>query len=177
MNQINLQYYKISYGELVLGSYDEKLCMCDWRYRKMRTAIDNRLGKGLQTVFVEEDDEILKTARRQLDEYFNGKRTCFDIPLLMVGTDFQKSVWNALRQIPFGTTLSYLQLAEKINHKKAVRAVASANGANAISIFIPCHRVIGSDGELVGYAGGLKAKKKLLKLEKTYWRKGSRLAK
>jgi methylated-DNA-[protein]-cysteine S-methyltransferase len=167
MNQINMQYYKTSYGELVLGSYDEKLCICDWRYRKMRSTIDNRLRKGLQAIFVEEDNEILKTARQQLDEYFNGKRTSFDIPLLMVGTEFQESVWNGLMQIPFGITLSYLELAEKINHKKAVRAVASANGANAISIFIPCHRVIGSDGELVGYAGGLQTKKKLLKLEES----------
>jgi methylated-DNA-[protein]-cysteine S-methyltransferase len=165
MNQINRQYYKTSYGELVLGSYDEKLCMCDWRYRKMRSTIDNRLKKGLQATFIEQDDVVLKAARQQLDEYFNSKRTFFDIPLLMVGTEFQQSVWNALIQIPFGTTLSYLELAEKINNKKAVRAVASANGANAISIFIPCHRIIGSNGELVGYAGGLPAKKKLLKLE------------
>ncbi len=165
MNQINRQYYKTSYGELVLGSYDEKLCMCDWRYRKMRSTIDNRLKKGLQATFIEQDDVVLKAARQQLDEYFNSKRTFFDIPLLMVGTEFQQSVWNALIQIPFGTTLSYLELAEKINNKKAVRAVASANGANAISIFIPCHRIIGSNGELVGYAGGLQAKKKLLKLE------------
>ncbi|MCK5342264.1 MAG: methylated-DNA--[protein]-cysteine S-methyltransferase, partial [Candidatus Heimdallarchaeota archaeon] len=163
--KINMQYYKTSYGELVLGSYDEKLCMCDWRYRKMRSTVDNRLKKGLGAVFIEQDDVILKAARQQLDEYFNHKRTFFDIPLLMVGTEFQKSVWNALIQIPYGTSLSYLELAEKINNKKAVRAVASANGANAISIFIPCHRIIGSNGELVGYAGGLQAKKKLLALE------------
>lgn len=165
MDQINIQYYKTSYGELVLGSFDEKLCMCDWRYRKMRPAIDDRLNKGLQTTFIEKDNEILKNTRQQLDEYFNCKRKYFDIPLLMIGTEFQKSVWNGLIQIPFGTTSSYLNLAEKIINKKAVRAVANANGANAISIFIPCHRIIGSNGELVGYAGGLRAKKKLLKLE------------
>ncbi len=167
MNQINIQYYKTSYGELVLGSFDEKLCMCDWRYRKMRTTIDDRLKKGLRTTFVEEDDEILRNTRQQLDEYFNCQRKYFDIPLLMVGTEFQKSVWSGLIQIPFGTTSSYLKLTEKITNKKAVRAVANANGANAISIFIPCHRIIGSNGELVGYAGGLQAKKKLLKLEQT----------
>jgi methylated-DNA-[protein]-cysteine S-methyltransferase len=165
MNQISRQYYKTSYGELVLGSYNEKLCMCDWRYRKMRSTIDNRLKKGLQAEFVEQDNEILKTAREQLDEYFNGKRTVFDIPLLMVGTEFQQRVWHALMLVPYGASSSYLELAEKINNKKAVRAVASANGANALSIFIPCHRIIGSNGELVGYAGGLPAKKKLLKLE------------
>jgi methylated-DNA-[protein]-cysteine S-methyltransferase len=167
MNQINRQYYKTSFGKLVLGSYDEKLCMCDWRYRKMRGTVDNRLRKGLQTEFVEQDNEVLKAARQQLEEYFNHKRTVFDIPLLMAGTEFQKNVWNALMQVPYGTSLSYLALAEKINNKKAVRAVASANGANALSIFIPCHRIIGSNGELVGYAGGLPAKKKLLKLEQS----------
>lgn len=149
----------------MLASYDGKLCMCDWRYRKMRSTIDNRLKKGLGTEFIQKDDEVLQTARQQLDEYFNGRRTSFDIPLLMVGTEFQQSVWHGLLQVPFGKTLSYLELAEQINHKKAVRAVASANGANALSIFIPCHRIIGSNGELVGYAGGLAAKKKLLKLE------------
>ncbi len=131
----------------------------------MRSTIDNRLKKGLGAVFVEQDDEILKAARVQLDEYFGQQRTVFTMPLLMVGTEFQTAVWHALMQIPYGTSLSYLKLAEQINNKKAVRAVASANGANALSIFIPCHRIIGSSGELVGYAGGLPAKKKLLKLE------------
>lgn len=152
----------------MLGSFGEKLCMCDWRYRKRRCTVDNRLKKGLQAEFVEQDNEVLKAARQQLDEYFNHKRTVFDIPLLMVGTDFQKSVWHALMQVSYGTSSSYLELAQRINRKKAVRAVASANGANALSIFIPCHRIIGSNGELVGYAGGLPAKKKLLKLEQTH---------
>ncbi|HIE65823.1 MAG TPA: methylated-DNA--[protein]-cysteine S-methyltransferase [Nitrospiria bacterium] len=165
MNRINIQYYKTSYGELVLGSFEEKLCMCDWRYRRMRTTIDARLCKGLQTTFIEKDNAILRRTRKQLVEYFDHKREYFDIPLLMIGTEFQKSVWNALLKIPFGTSSSYLNLAEKIINKKAVRAVANANGANAISILIPCHRIIGSKGELVGYAGGLQAKKKLLKLE------------
>ncbi|HIP27800.1 MAG TPA: methylated-DNA--[protein]-cysteine S-methyltransferase, partial [Sulfurovum sp.] len=86
-------------------------------------------------------------------------------PLLMVGTDFQRSVWDGLIKIPYGTTASYLELSKNIDNEKAVRAVASANGANAISILIPCHRIIGSNGDLVGYAGGLSAKKKLLELE------------
>jgi methylated-DNA-[protein]-cysteine S-methyltransferase len=165
MNQINIKYYKTSYGELVLGSFEEKLCMCDWRYRKMRPTIDMRLLKGLQATSIEKDNELLKKTRQQLSEYFNSKRQIFDIPLLLVGTEFQKNVWKTLLQIPFGTTSSYLALTEKITNKKAVRAVANANGANAISILIPCHRIIGIKGELVGYAGGLQAKKKLLKLE------------
>ena len=165
MNQINIQHYETSCGELVLGSLGKKLCLCDWRFRKMRHTIDVRIKKGLQAIFLEEDNDILKKARQQLDEYFHCKRKNFDIPLHLTGTEFQKNVWNGLMKIPFGTTLSYLNLAEKIANKNAVRAVANANGANAISIFIPCHRVIGSDGELVGYAGGIQAKKKLLKIE------------
>ncbi len=167
MNHISIQFFKTPYGELVLGSYEEKLCMGDWRYRKMRTVIDNRLKNGLDASFIEEDSDVLKAAKEQLNEYFNYKRKCFDIPLLMVGTEFQKSVWNTLIKIPFGTTASYAELAQQIDNKKAVRAVANANGANAISIFIPCHRIIGSSGELRGYAGGLQTKKKLLELEQS----------
>jgi len=165
MNKINIQYFKTPVGEIILGSYDNKLCMADWRYRKMRTSIDARLQKGLNTTYVEEDSTVLKLAREQLDAYFQGKRKTFDVPLLLVGTQFQKSVWQVLTKIPFGTTASYLDLAKSINNEKAIRAVASANGANAISIFIPCHRIIGSDGSLVGYAGGLDVKKKLLEIE------------
>ena len=139
--------------------------MCDWRFRKMRATIDNRLKRGLGAEFAEQDNAVLKAASGQLDEYFGQQRTVFTMPLLVVGTEFQKTVWKALMLVPFATSLSYLELAEKINNKKAVRAVASANGANALSIFIPCHRIIGSNGELVGYAGGLAAKKRLLKLE------------
>jgi methylated-DNA-[protein]-cysteine S-methyltransferase len=165
MNYINIQYHKTAYGELLLGSFDEKLCICDWRYRKMRTTIDNRISNGLNAIFRDLDDEILKMARLQVTEYFSYKRKQFDIPILMIGTDFQKNVWNELMKIPFGKTSTYLHLAENIGNKKAVRAVANANGANAISIIVPCHRIIGSNGELVGYAGGLRTKKKLLELE------------
>ncbi len=166
MNKINIQYYKTKIGELILGSFDEKLCLLDFRYRKMRTTVDNRIKNGLRAEYVEQNDEILDKTRKQLDEYLKGDRKKFDIPLLMVGTDFQKNVWNALMKVPYGTTSTYLQLAKDINNKEAVRAVASANGANSIGLIIPCHRIIGSDGELVGYGGGLPVKKRLLKLEK-----------
>ena len=109
---------------------------------------------------------MIEDAKQQLDAYFSGERKVFDIPLLMVGTDFQKSVWHALLEIPYGETASYLEQAKHIGRGKAVRAVASANGANAISIFIPCHRIIGSNGTLTGYAGGLETKQKLLELER-----------
>jgi len=167
-NKINIQYYKTKYSEFILGSFENKLCLCDFRYRKMRKTVDNRLKTGLNTYFFEQDDEILQKTRLQLDEYFMGQRKIFDIPLLTVGTDFQKQVWNALVQIPYGKTASYLQLATNINKPKAVRAVASANGANAVGIIIPCHRIIGNDGKLVGYGGGLPLKKQLLKLEQDF---------
>ncbi len=150
---------------MILGSYDNKLCMADWRYRKTRNSIDRRVQKGLNATFIEEESSVLKLAKEELEAYFKGLRTTFDILLLLVGTEFQKSVWHGLLQISFGTTASYKELAQNIDNKTAVRAVASAVGANAISIFIPCHRIIGADGSLTGYAGGLEAKKKLLALE------------
>ena len=165
MNQINIQYYKTKYGEFILGSYDEKLCMVDFRYRKMRKTIDDRIKKGLNAEFIEQDNEVLQKTRLQLGEYFNMRRRTFDIPIQMVGTNFQRSVWEALLKVPYGTTSTYLQLAKDINNEKAVRAVANANGANAIGIIIPCHRIIGTNGELTGYAGGLPLKKCLLELE------------
>ena len=168
-NKINVQYYKTKYSEFILGSYDKKLCLLDFRYRKMRKTVDNRLKKGLNADFIEQDDEILQKTRQQLDEYFAVERKEFDIPLLTVGTDFQKQVWNALLKIPYGKTASYLQLAKNIDNEKAVRAVANANGANAIGIIIPCHRIIGNNGKLVGYGGGLPLKKRLLKLEQSFF--------
>ena len=165
MNKINIQYYKTKIGELTLGSFEGKLCLLNFRYRKMRTTVDNRIKNGLKAEFVEQDDEILEKTREQLNEYISGDRRKFDVPLLTVGTDFQKSVWNALMEVPYGFTSTYLQLAKNIDNEKAVRAAASANGANSISIMIPCHRIIGSNGELVGYGGGLPVKKRLLKLE------------
>jgi methylated-DNA-[protein]-cysteine S-methyltransferase len=165
MNQINIQYCKTKIGELILGSFDGRLCLLDYRYRRMRATVDNRIKKGLRADFVEKNDDVLSKTRAQLDEYLKGDRTSFDIPVLMVGTDFQKSVWDALMKIPYGKTASYLDIAKIINKEKAVRAVASANGANSISLITPCHRVIGSNGELVGYGGGVPVKKRLLKLE------------
>ena len=162
---IKIKYIRTPVGELVLGSFQDSLCLCDWRYRKMRSTIDERIQKGLGTIYEEEKSEINNETEKQLKEYFSKQRTRFDIPLLMVGTEFQKSIWNLLLQIPYGETDTYLGLSKKIDNEKAIRAVAAANGANAIAIIIPCHRIIGSNSELIGYAGGLNAKKKLLQLE------------
>ncbi len=165
MDQVEIQYYKSPYGELIMGSYQEQLCLCDWRYRKMRNAIDNRITKKLGVDYAEKNNDVLVEAKRQLEEYFCSERKTFDLPLLLVGTEFQKQVWQQLMKVTYGDTSSYLELAIGMGNKDAVRAVANANGANALSIIIPCHRIIGSDGQLVGYAGGLDAKRKLLMLE------------
>ena len=111
------------------------------------------------------ETELIKRAKKQLFEYFSKKRKQFDLPLLKEGTPFQISVWNALETIPYGETRSYKDIAVAIKNEKAVRAVGMANNRNKISIFIPCHRVIGANGKLVGYGGGLHIKKFLLELE------------
>ncbi|GHV63526.1 methylated-DNA--protein-cysteine methyltransferase [Bacteroidia bacterium] len=108
----------------------------------------------------------LKIASTQIEEYFVGKRRIFDFPIQPKGTPFQLQVWAALRQIPYGQTRSYKQIAESIGHPKACRAVGMANNKNPLPIVVPCHRVIGADGKLVGYAGGLEVKKTMLELEK-----------
>ncbi len=137
MTQINIQYYETPYGELILGSYQGKLCLCDWRYRSKRDAVDSRIQKGLKAAFIERNDNVLMDVRRQLHEYLNQTRHRFEVPLVMVGTVFQNAVWTHLLDIPLGQTSSYLQLAERIGNP------------NAISIIIPCHRIIGSNGKLV----------------------------
>lgn len=165
LNRIHIGYYETPWGELLLGSHKKRLCLCDWRQRKDRAQIDARLQKGMLGRFVEHDDGLLRETRRQLDEYFERQRKQFNLPLLMIGSPFQRMVWEQLTRIPYGQTSSYLEVAKAVGNPQAVRAVASANGANAISIIVPCHRVVGSDGQLTGYAGGLETKAKLLRLE------------
>jgi methylated-DNA-[protein]-cysteine S-methyltransferase len=166
VNQINIQRYRTDVGEVVLGSFRGRLCLLGFSGKQVRITVDDRTKKALNAEFVERDDEILEKTRRQLEEYVKGRRREFDMPLLMVGTDFQKRVWKALMDIPCGATSTYGQIAEDIGNPGAVRAVGSACGANPISIIVPCHRVIGSNGELVGYGRGLSLKRRLLELER-----------
>ena len=112
--------------------------------------------------------ELLSMATIQLDEYFQGKRTTFSLPFKLTGTPFQLAVWKELQNIPYGQTTSYKEIAQKINKPKACRAVGMANNKNPLPIIIPCHRVIGSNGKLIGYAGGLKLKNYLLELEQSH---------
>ena len=158
-------YYHSPCGEMILGSFDGKLCLCDWVDGRRRALVDQRLQRILNADYVDGSSDVLEMARHQLDEYFLRQRREFDIPLLFIGTDFQKIVWNELLKIPYGKTISYGDLAQRIGMPNAVRAVANANAVNAISIIAPCHRVIGSDGSLTGYGGGLERKRILLELE------------
>ncbi|MER3463387.1 MAG: cysteine methyltransferase [Chitinophagaceae bacterium] len=114
-------------------------------------------------------NSVLKNCLQQLDEYFSGKRTSFDFPMQQGGTEFQQKVWQLLLQIPFGKTLSYLDLSKQYGDVKAIRAVASANGKNNLAIVVPCHRVIGSNASLTGYAGGLWRKQWLLEHERKHY--------
>jgi len=167
MQHIHIQYCKTQIGELILGAFDDQLCLMNYRHKSKRQAVDRRVQAGLGAGFVEQDSSLLQAARRQLDEYLAGGRRDFDLPVLFVGTDFQKQVWTALCEIPYGQTTSYQTLAQHIGKPSAVRAVANANGANALSVIVPCHRVIGTSGKLIGYGGGLEAKQTLLDIENT----------
>ena len=161
-------HYRFPCGEMMLGSFDGRLCLCDWIDGRRRASVDQRLQRILKTNYVEGSSDVIEKAKYQLDEYFLNKRREFDIPLLFVGTDFQKKVWNELLKIPYGIIISYGELAKRVGMPKSVRAVANANAVNAISIIAPCHRVIGSNGSLTGYGGGLERKRFLLDLEKNY---------
>lgn len=110
-------------------------------------------------------DQVLLSAKEQLEEYFAGKRKNFDMPIGLGGTDFQRKVWMELAKIPFGQTTTYMKLSQKLGNPAAIRAVGAAIGANPILVILPCHRILGSDGSLTGYAGGLERKKALLELE------------
>ncbi len=165
MTQINITYYQKNGIHFILGSFMGKLCLADSINRKNKDTIHTRLKKNFQADFIEKDDDLLKETIKQLDEYFDKKRKSFDLPLLFCGTPFQQSIWNTLLTIPYGKTFTYKQQAQLIGDTKKVRAVANANGANAIGIIVPCHRVIGTNGKLTGYAGGLELKQRLLELE------------
>ena len=164
-NSIVTKPYQSPCGLLMLGSFGDKLCLCDWQVEKHRDHVDRRLKRMLNAEFVSGTSPIISQAIKELDEYFRRERRDFTVPLLFTGTDFQKKVWNGLLDVRYGETISYAQLSERIGMPKAVRAVANANGANSMSIFAPCHRVIGSDRSLTGYGGGIDAKRYLLELE------------
>ena len=126
---------------------------------------EDRNRVKLDAATLDSQQPILLETERQLSEYFSGGRTEFDLPLQPDGSEFQKKVWRALREIPFGQTRSYLELAKALGSSKAARAVGAANGKNPLSIIVPCHRVVGADGSLTGFAGGIETKAALLAFE------------
>ncbi len=155
-------------GPMLAGATDEGICLLEFADRRMLETQLNRLNRLLDAKIVPGSHEHFDCLSQQLDEYFAGSRMQFDIPLVLPGTEFQKKVWAGLQAIPYGATRSYRQQAEAVGASKAVRAVARANGDNRIALLIPCHRVVGANGELVGYGGGLTRKAYLLKLESSF---------
>ncbi len=152
-------------GPMFICATETGVCLLEFTSRRMLETEFEDLQKRLKAPILTGSNSHIEQAKTELAEYFSGKRKQFNIALDMQGTDFQKTVWQALLTIPYGKTVSYAEQAEFINKPSAVRAVANANGANKISIIIPCHRVIGSDGSLTGYGGGLERKRWLLDFE------------
>ena len=152
----NVFCYDTKIGRLEIEENGEAITKIDFAKKEIEDDIEKK------------ETLLLKEAIKQLNEYLEGKRNLFDLPLAPEGTEFQNKVWNALKEIPFGETRSYGEIAKIIGNEKASRAVGMANNKNPIMIVIPCHRVIGANGKLVGYAGGVEVKEILLNLEKNY---------
>ncbi len=152
-------------GPMVVGATDEALCLLEFADRRMLETQLKRIRKVLQAVIVPGETEITKSTAEQIGAYLEGSLREFRLPLQTAGTAFQETIWKELRTIPYGETRSYGEQARRIGRPKAVRAVARANGDNRIAIIVPCHRVIGADGGLTGYGGGLWRKRWLLELE------------
>ncbi len=153
-------------GPMLAGANDQGICLLEFTDRRMLETQLARLKKSLKSELLPGQSPHFDNLQTQLEEYFNGKRREFDLPLVFMGTPFQKQAWRALLDIPFGSTRSYKEQARALGRPEAVRAVGKANGDNPISIVVPCHRLIGSNGELVGYGGGLWRKRYLLNLER-----------
>jgi AraC family transcriptional regulator of adaptative response/methylated-DNA-[protein]-cysteine methyltransferase len=161
-------YIETPIGVMVAGAVEEGICLLEFTDRRMLNTEYKDLARLLKTSIEEGENNHIKEIRKQLKEYFEGKRKEFTLPLVTPGTRFQQSVWQELQRIPFGSTRTYQEQAEALNKPGAIRAVANANGMNRISIVIPCHRIIGSDGNLTGYGGGLRRKRWLLDHEKRF---------
>lgn len=144
-------FYDTPVGKLCIGEEDDSITRVTW--------------SKVPQEYIQEETELILNCKIQLEEYFAGNRKQFDLPLAPKGTDFQKRVWKALTDIPYGETRTYGEIAAAVGSPKAARAVGMANNKNPIGIIVPCHRVVGADGKLVGYAGGMEKKEWLLNLE------------
>lgn len=162
---VDLKRIETPLGTMIACADDNGICMLEFSDRKALPTELKEISKHFNANIIQGENPHFKILEQELVEYFAGKRQIFTVPLSLVGTEFQKKVWEVLRGIPYGTTRSYQQQANILGNPKAVRAVANANGLNKISIIIPCHRVIGTNGTLTGYGGGIWRKQKLLELE------------
>ncbi|MDN5304985.1 MAG: methylated-DNA-[protein]-cysteine S-methyltransferase [Fusobacteriaceae bacterium] len=153
-------------GKIILLATEKSLCLVEFYNSKYTNNNIEKVKKYFNGEIIEKNNDILNETEKQLNEYFKGERKDFNIPLEMIGTEFQKKIWNILLEIPYGKTISYEEQSIRYRNVKAIRAVANANSKNLIAIIIPCHRVIGKNGKLTGYAGGLDKKKWLLNFEK-----------
>jgi len=159
------KYIDTPVGKMRMGATDAGICLFDFQYRKSIDTIMSRVENTLGMKASEGEHPYFIKLEQQIDEYFKGVRKDFDLPLHLVGSPFQVSVWEGLLQIPYGETRSCKKQSIVLGNEKAIRAVASANGENSIAIIVPCHRVIGTNGSLTGYGGGLPRKKWLLEHE------------
>ena len=153
---------KTPLGEMLTMVCDDGICLLDFPYRKMMPHIRLRVVNHFGVEPIQNEHVLFNELEEQLNAYFNGELQTFDLLLHLIGSDFQKQVWQALQTIPYGKTRSYKQQSIFLGNEKAIRAVAKANGENCLAILIPCHRVIGENGSLIGYAGGLRNKEWLL---------------
>jgi AraC family transcriptional regulator of adaptative response/methylated-DNA-[protein]-cysteine methyltransferase len=163
---INLCRLETKLGTMYACAVEQGICLLEFTDRKMLETELKSLAKKLNASIIQSPNKHFNALEKQLNEYFEGRRKEFSVPLFTPGSDFQKLAWETLKSIPYGQTRSYKQQAQLLKKPDAIRAVANANGMNRISILIPCHRVIGADGSLTGYGGGLWRKKWLLDMEK-----------
>lgn len=165
---IALKHIDTPVGKMRIGATDAGICLFDFQYRRSIDSIMQRIETAAGDKFEEGEHPHFLVLESQIDEYFKGLRKEFTIPLHLLGTPFQVRVWEGLLNIPYAETRSYKQQSIFLGNEKAIRAVASANGENGIAIIVPCHRVIGTNGSLIGYGGGLQRKKWLLEHERKH---------
>ena len=153
-------------GPMLAGATHQGICLLEFTDRRMLETQISRLRKNLKAELLPGESPFFEPLKKELEEYFDGKRKEFSIPLVIPGSEFQQKVWQVLQEIPYGKTRSYKDQAIAVGNLKAIRAVATANGDNRMAILIPCHRVIGSDGQMTGYGGGIWRKQWMIEMER-----------
>lgn len=165
MKQIFIQSLSTPIGDMVAGAMDEGICLLEFHDRRMLPTQIERIKTLFSAELTEDTHPLLPALQEKLNEYFSQKRETFDIPIIYPGSAFQVKVWESLMKIPYGKARSYQFQSELLGNPKAIRAMAKANGDNRLAILIPCHRIIGSNGDMIGYGGKIWRKKYLLEME------------